>query len=117
MRQLQVSMPDGSVWGVDTAVIVDHWVVRHVGRKRRGFPDRATAEQVARTLFFENPSHAGDYELIGWAVSNLHWTDVAACAVEVSGPKVLTPDDFEDGWSSPSGRHHFVSTPHPPAVA
>lgn len=88
-RELRVTMPDNSVWGIPVAVILAD------GRKHGIFRD-------------ETPR---DDELVDWARNNMNWSDVEPHAIlRKSGDE----PDYDDGWAN--GMVEFVDQPDPYAA-
>ena len=88
MKVLEITMPDGSVWGVPVDVIARNRAENYAGE----FGDdvgRSLAEDTG-PLFDED-----DYEIQDWAANNMNWDDVAAHATKLREPPA---PDYQEGW-------------------
>lgn len=80
MSTLRVTMPDGSIWSIPTAVI---------NEDRNGYYRTREAD-------YED-EEAEEYDLIDWARNNMNWSDVAESASMIEEP---APCDFDEGWAN-----------------
>lgn len=89
---IHVTMKDHSVWAVPAEVIAKNRA-QHYKHEFHGNLQRSLNEDTW-PLFEEDA-----FEILDWATNNMNWDEVAAFATKVSGPPVLTADDFQEGWT------------------
>jgi hypothetical protein len=100
MKQYQVTMPDGTVWGVSVDVIAKSHAEYYAQYETGGDVEKCFNEH-SLPLLLENPS-----EVWEWAAGNMNWSDVEAVAQLVSGVGSSTAADYQDGWVN--GPHAVV---------
>jgi len=84
-KQIQVTMPDGSVWGVPAELVAQH---------RADYYGDKEGEESRKAEYDFTLSNIG--ELLDWAVNNMNWSNVSHAAVKI-GPDVRVVD-YQDGW-------------------
>lgn len=97
-KELWITMPDGSVWGVPAVLIADNRA-------------RYYAEKDADTTYDEEMAFllGDDFELEDWAANNMNWEDVAEHAYQVK-PAPATVD-YQEGWVNGEKEVVEVDTP------
>jgi len=95
-KQMNVRMPDGSVWAVPVEMIAKHRA-EHYAHEFGGDIARSLAEDTIP--LFESE----DYAIEDWAENNMNWRDFDGNQVLVEKPNVV---DYQDGWLS--GEKSFV---------
>lgn len=86
-KELRVTMPDNSVWGVPVQIIANH----RAGYYRDefgGLLSRSLAEDTI-PLFQADP-----FEVKDWAANNMNWADVKPHARLITAGEC----DFDEGW-------------------
>lgn len=97
-KQMQVEMPDGSIWAVPVDVIARNRAEYYKG-EFDGDVIRSLAEDTM-PLFNDD-----DYSIEDWAANNMNWDDVKSVAVMVSAGEC----DYQEGWVN--GDKNIVTTP------
>lgn len=87
-KYMTCEMQDGSVWAVPVDVITRNRA-EHYAKEFDSDVERSLAEDTVP--FFEN-----DYDIEGWAVSNMNWSDFDGVQVKISSPKESGPS--EEWW-------------------
>lgn len=99
MKQYQVTMPDGSVWGVPVSVIARNHAEYYAQYETEGDAEKCFREHSLPLL------SGFPFEVWEWAAGNMNWDDVKSAAHLVRG--VYNPDaDYQDGWVN--GAHEVV---------
>lgn len=83
MKQIQITMPDGSVWAVPAELVARDRADHYGGQAG----EESWKAEHAATL----ADHAA---LLDWAENNLNWADVAHAAILIRPGSV----DFQEGW-------------------
>lgn len=97
-KQIEVTMPDGSVWGVPAELVAQDRA-DYYGDKEG---DESRKVEYTNTL-------ADHHEMIDWAANNMNWNDVAHAAILVRPGKV----DYQEGWVNGPKRVVTLNTPTP----
>lgn len=83
MKQIHITMPDGSIWAVPAEIVAESLAFHH-----------AKADGVAY-LKEDYDNALSDHQLLlEWAENNMNWKDVAQAAFQVSPGRV----DYQEGW-------------------
>jgi hypothetical protein len=82
-KQIQVTMPDGSVWGVPAELVAQH---------RADYYGNKEGEESRKVEYDFTLSN--NEELLDWAENNMNWSDVSHAAVLVK----QEPPDYQEGW-------------------
>lgn len=83
-KQIQVTMPDGSVWGVPAEIVAEHRADYYANRD-------GESVRMEEFVFTMNDS----FTLTDWAEGNMNWRDVEKFAVKI---KDAAPVDYQNGW-------------------
>ncbi|WP_287790925.1 hypothetical protein [Atlantibacter sp.] len=86
-KELQITMPDGSVWAVPVQIIASNRA-DYYAKEFGGDIQRSLAEDTL-PLF-----RASGYEIEDWAANNMNWSDVQHAARCVTPSEV----DYQEGW-------------------
>lgn len=87
---LYITMKDRSVWSVPVEVIA---------KNRAAHYKSEFGDNLERSLKEDTwPLFDDFFEITDWAANNMNWDEVAAFATRVSGPPVLSAEDFQEGW-------------------
>jgi hypothetical protein len=97
-KQIQVEMPDGSIWAVPVSVIALNRA-EYYKYEFDGDVIRSLAEDTM-PLFDDDDSSIEE-----WAANNMNWDDVKSVAVMVSYGEC----DFQEGWCN--GNKYIVASP------
>lgn len=90
-KTLEVTMPDGSVYGVPVVLIA---------RNRAEIYKSDFGEDIERSMSEDTmPLFAeSEYAIKDWAANNMNWSDVEASAKLLSSPEKLTAADMQGAW-------------------
>ncbi len=83
MKQIHVTMPDGSIWAVPSKIVARHRADYYARMEGEG----CRTEEYVSIL----ANHEG---LIDWAENEMNWDDVSRVAFQVSPGRV----DYQQGW-------------------
>jgi len=83
MKQIHITMPDGSIWAVPAEIVAES-LARHY------------AKADGKAYLKEDYENAlSDHSLlIEWAENNMNWKDVAKDAFQVTPGRVV----YQEGW-------------------
>lgn len=90
MKNLRITMPDGSKWDIPVSVIALDRAKYYAREEFDGDVERSLAEDTM-PLF-----DSDDYEIEDWAANNMNWSDVEAFATKVNDP--TEEIDYQEGW-------------------
>ncbi|VEJ54580.1 hypothetical protein [Pragia fontium] len=88
-KQLEVTMPDNSVWAVPVSIIARHRA-EYYAHEFSGDIGRSLAEDTM-ILFNSDP-----FEIKDWAANNMNWSSVQKHASLISKGET----DYEEGWAN-----------------
>ena len=98
-KQIQITMPDGSIYGVPAEIIAEDRAKYYARLDTRDCPeDFEKAKQREFEYTMSNNS-----EILDWMENNMDWDDVSRVAVLVKPPADL---DFQEGWLNGEKRIH-----------
>ena len=83
MKQIHITMPDGSIWAVPAEIVANH---------RADYYAKQNGEEYRKEEYERTLSENG--ELLDWAENNMNWNDVAQAAFRVRPGRV----DYQEGW-------------------
>lgn len=83
MKQIHITMPDGSIWAVPAEIVARHRADYYAKEEGEGYRN----EEYASIL-------ANHERLLDWAENNMNWKDVSKDAFRVSPGQV----DYQEGW-------------------
>lgn len=88
-KELRVTMPDNSVWGVPVQIIANHRAGYY--RSEYGNDLQRSLNEDTLPLFESDP-----YEVEDWAANNMDWKDVQPHARLITAGEC----DFDEGWAN-----------------
>lgn len=89
-KQIQITMPDGSIWGVPAELVAEDRSEYYADKDASDKPD--TFEKIKQREYKHTLSD--NLELLDWAANNMNWNDVAHAAILIRPGRV----DFQEGW-------------------
>lgn len=101
-KYLQITMPDGSKWGVPVDIIARNRAEFYADRDFDGDVERSLAEDTV-PIFEED-----EYAIEDWAANNMNWSDVEAHAVKLTE---APQPDFQEAWVNGDKEIVLVLTP------